>query len=114
MKKFTAFASVLMVMPLIASAQNATGIINTIRGIVDQLIPLALAVALLVFFWGLIKYIWSAGDAEGKADGQKIMTAGILGLFLMVSIWGIVGIIANTFGIQTGTRQAPPSVSRTI
>ncbi len=114
MKKFTAALTVLMAMPLVASAQNAQGIINIVRGLVDQLIPLALAVALLVFFWGLIRYIWSAGDAEGKANGQKIMTAGIIGLFLMVSIWGIVGIIANTFGLTTGTRQTPPSVSHTI
>jgi amino acid transporter len=102
----------LMAFPLVASAQNAQGIINTVRNIVDQLIPLALAVALLVFFWGLIKYIWGAAGGEAKAEGQKIMTAGIVGLFLIVAIWGIVGIIANTFGIQTGTRQAPPSVSR--
>lgn len=115
MKKFTAVASTLLLgLPLVASAQNAQGIINTVRGIVDQLIPLALALALLAFFWGLIKYIWGAGGGEAKAEGQKIMIAGIIGLFLMVAIWGIVGIIANTFGIQTGTRQAPPSVSRTI
>lgn len=113
MNKFIAVASTfVMAFPLIASAQNAQGIITTIRGMVDQLIPLALAVALLVFFWGLIKYIWGAAGGEAKQQGQSIMTAGIVGLFLMVSIWGIVGIIANTFGVQTGTRQAPPSIAR--
>ncbi len=101
-----------MAFPLIASAQNAQGILNTVRNLIDQLIPLALAAALLAFFWGLIKYIWSSGDGEGKEKGRSIMVAGIVGLFLMVSIWGIVGIIANTFGVQTGTRQAPPSVAR--
>lgn len=101
-----------MAMPLMASAQRVQNIITDIRNIVDQLIPLALAVALLAFFWGLIKYIWGAGGAETKADGQKIMTAGIIGLFLMVAIWGVVGILANTFNISTGTTQKPPSVSR--
>ena len=99
--------------PLLASAQSTiTSIVNTLSNIINQLIPLLLALALLAFFWGLIKYIWNSGNAEAQDSGKNIMIAGIVGLFVMVSIWGIVGIIANTFGIQTGGPQKPPTVSR--
>jgi len=98
--------------PLLASAQTFGTIINTIASLVNQLIPLALAVALLAFFWGLIIYIWKGGDAEAQERGKNIMIAGIVGLFVMICVWGIVGIIANTFNIQKGGSERPPSVIR--
>lgn len=113
MKKILALTTgSLSLFPLIASAQTFTSVINTISNIVNQLIPLFLALALLAFFWGLITYIWKSGDAEAQEQGKNIMIAGIVGLFVMVSIWGIIGIIANTFGIQTGGTVRPPTVSR--
>lgn len=111
MNKTLAFlTSALALAPLVASAQTFQAILNTIRTLVDQLIPLFLALALLAFFWGLIVYIWKSGDAEGQERGKNVMIAGIVGLFVMVAIWGIVRIIANTFNITTGETQTAPRV----
>lgn len=110
MKRVTALSALLLAMPFIASAQTFSSILGVFASLVNQLIPLTMALALLAFFWGLVKYIWSSGNEEGKADGKKIMIAGIVGLFVMVSVWGLVGIIAQTFGVRTGGTQAPPTV----
>jgi hypothetical protein len=111
MKKVTALSALLFALPFVASAQTFGSILGVINNLVNQLIPLTMALALLAFFWGLVKYIWSSGNEEGKADGKNIMIAGIVGLFVMVSIWGLVGIIAQTFGVRTGGTQTPPGVT---
>lgn len=112
-KTLIAFSSAAVTLfPLIASAQSAQTIYTVISNFVNQLIPFMLALALLAFFWGMVKYIWAAGNAEGQADGKKIMIAGIVGLFVMVAIWGLVNIIANTFAISTGGTQTAPGVTR--
>lgn len=115
MKKTLAILSAaLMATPFLAMAQNAQSVLTTINGLVQQLIPLLLAIALLAFFWGLITYIWKSGDAEAQERGKNIMIAGIVGLFVMVSIWGIVGIIARTFNISTGETQTAPKVNQGV
>ncbi len=60
--------------------------------LLNMLIPVLIALALVVFFWGLVKYIQS-GKAKG---GKDIMIAGLVGLFIMVSVWGIIRIAQNT------------------
>ena len=69
--------------------ENAQDIITGI------LIPLVFALALLFFFYGVAKYIWSAGT--DKDEGKKIMVWGVIALFVMTSIWGIVKFIEGEF-----------------
>ncbi len=38
------------------------------------------------------------------------MIAGIIALFVMAAVWGLVGVLANTFGVQTGGAATPPEV----
>ncbi len=79
-----------------APANNLTGLITFAGDILNRLIPVLIALALVIFFWGLVKYIRS-----GKAAGGKdIMIAGLVGLFIMVSVWGIIRIAQNTLGVS--------------
>lgn len=64
------------------------------------LIPLAFALCLLYFFWGVVKYIRTgAGSEEAAKEGKRIMVWGIIGLFIAVSIWGIITFIRTELGI---------------
>ena len=59
--------------------------------LVDNLIGVVTAIGLLVFFWGLVKFIFHIGGDEKAVDeGKRIMKWGLLALFVMVSVWGIV------------------------
>lgn len=58
--------------------------------ILSLLIPLLAAAALLVFFWGIVKFIRHAGSEDVREDAKNTMFWGLIGLFVMVSIWGIV------------------------
>ena len=59
---------------------------------VQTLTVLAVALALLFFFWGLAQFILKSGDAASHEEGKNKMVWGVIALFVMVSIWGIVGL----------------------
>jgi len=108
-------AAVAVASPTLAFAQRGLdGVLVTIGGLLGTLIPILITIAVIVFFYGLIKYILAAGDAESKATGLKIMIGGLVALFVMVAVWGLVGILAETFdirpgeGIQNVDRLVPP------
>ena len=64
------------------------------------IIPLLMSLAVLVFIWGIIQYV-IAQDDEGKRKSAKdTILYGIIGLFVMISIWGLVKILGNTFGVE--------------
>ncbi len=84
---FTAFA--------VASSFDAlvTQLINYIK----LLVPFIIALALLVFLWGIFKLVFAGGSEIDVKEGTKFMTWGIVSLFVMVSVWGLVEILTRTF-----------------
>lgn len=82
-----------------AQAQGIKGLMLSIGRIVNILIPLAAALALLYFFYGLAKFILNSGDTDSHESGRQMMMWGIVALFVMVSIWGIVSYIQSDLGI---------------
>lgn len=65
------------------------------------LIPLLFAVAILVFIWGVVQFIAHADNEEKRTQGRNFMVYGIISLFVMVTIWGLVNVLSNTFGVKT-------------
>ncbi len=106
MKKTLAIIA-LYAAPFVAFAQTPTNLIGLIQfagDVANRLIPLLIAVALVVFFYGIVQYIYK------RKDAGKIMVAGILGLFVMVSVWGIIRIAQNTFGVGNAAPVGIPQV----
>ena len=111
MKKTILVGSLLFALPLVAGAQQAnleyfSRLLNNLGGLVNGAIPLLIGIALLIFFWGLVKYIQKPGGGgeHGGTDGKKIMIAGLVGLFIMVSVWGIIRVAQTVLGVQSGTQ----------
>ncbi|OHA93375.1 MAG: hypothetical protein A3D37_02125 [Candidatus Zambryskibacteria bacterium RIFCSPHIGHO2_02_FULL_38_22] len=96
----TSFVTTVAVLPMITygALDKTSAFFTSAKDIVTNiLIPLAFTLALLFFFWGVAKYIWSAGDA--KEEGKKIMVWGVIALFVMSSIWGIITVLKSDLGI---------------
>lgn len=96
----------LLALPLLASAQSAQSILQTVGTILGYVVPLIMTLALIYFFWGLAKYILGAGDEEAQKGARSMMIYGVIILFVMAAVWGLVRVIGNTFGIST-TNPAP-------
>lgn len=90
-----------LLLPKIVFAKDIKDLINAATGIIDStLIPLAFALCLLYFFWGIAKYIKEGAVSEEAAkEGKRIMVWGVVGLFIVSSIWGIVSFIQSELGI---------------
>jgi len=111
MKKFVIAA--LAFAPAVAFAQSLGGLetlLKSVGRLIDVALPIVVAIALLAFFWGLAKLIW--GGAEAVAEGKSLMIWGIVALFVMVSVWGLVRFIGDAVGISSGGSITPPSVNR--
>lgn len=76
-------------------------IINAVAYIVGLVIPILIGAALIVFFYGLIRYI-----LHPEKGGKSIMWAGLISLFVMVSVWGIIAFAQSALGIR-GNSSAP-------
>jgi hypothetical protein len=76
--------------------------------ILNPIIILGFVVATVVFFYGVAKFIWSAGEDTSREEGKKSIMYGIIGLFIMFSVYGIVNFVLNTFGIQNQTQGIIP------
>ncbi|MEK7135186.1 MAG: hypothetical protein AAB780_00575 [Patescibacteria group bacterium] len=86
------------VFPMIASAQfgGMKGLIGGAGDIVLTLTKIAVALALLAFFWGLVRFIFAVGgDTAAVEQGRTLMIWGLVALFVMVAVWGIIYFIGD-------------------
>jgi Type IV secretion system pilin len=67
-----------------------------ITHIVNPIVLLMFAVAIIVFVWGVIEMIIYGDDSGARDTGRNHMLAGITGIAIMLSAWGIVYFISNT------------------
>ncbi len=106
MKKI--ITGVLFLSPMFAFAALAETI-GLIQGMVNLLIPLLMALAVVAFFWGLVKYIANADDEAAKESGKTLMIWGMVAIFVMVAFWGIIGFFQESFGITGTIQQGTPA-----
>lgn|GEM_PF-432462 len=64
-------------------------------------IPMMFSLAFLFFLWGVFKFMTSSGNKD-KDDSKKYIWYGLVGLFVMVSVYGIIKLAGNVFGLNQG------------
>lgn len=69
-------------------------VINTI------LVPLVFALAFIVFIWGVFMYFIKGGAEPEREKAKSLMLYGIIGFFVMVSVWGLVRILTGTVNLN--------------
>ena len=89
-------------MPFLASAQTTfSTILGTIGNLINTIIPILIAGALAWFIYGVIKFMIT-NDSDEKGKARTIIIQGIIGLFVILSVFGLIGVIQSSFGIGTG------------
>ena len=90
-----------------AGAQNVSSgtafdslLTKILANVVNPLIYLIMAVAVIYFLWGVVVFIKNADNAEKRAEGSQSMIWGLLGLFIMLSAKGIIVFILSTMGLK--------------
>jgi hypothetical protein len=103
-------------LPLIAFAQAPQGPnLNAIKPYSDALItlingilvPILIAIAFIVFLWGVYKYfILGADDEAARQTGRQFVLWGIIGLVVIFTVWALVALVMGTLGL--GVAKSPP------
>ena len=78
-------------------------------GILNAVLPLMIVLAGVYLVWGVVSYI-IADEEEAKKKGRSKIVYGIIGLAIIISLWGLVNLVVNTFGLDERENILPPTV----
>jgi hypothetical protein len=82
----------------IAEASVNTLMQSINRVILNPLILLLFSAALVYFLYGVVQYLISPEDEELRTTSKSHMLYGVIGMFIMMSVFGIMRLILNSFG----------------
>lgn len=81
------------------SVINLETFICKIGDILSIIVPILIALGVIYFIWGVITYVIS-DDEEAKQAGRNRIIFGIIGLAVIIGLWGLVRILTRTFGVD--------------
>lgn len=87
-------------------------IYKIISDVLRPTVSLLVALAVVFFLVGVVKFMFSVGDETKRKEGKNMMIYGVIGLFVMISVWGLVGLLTNTFFGGNNARPDPNDRSR--
>lgn len=87
--------------PVLAFAVDFKGFLGNILEQLNILPGFFLALAVVYLLWNIVKYVQS-GDAKKMAEAREVITYSIIFIFVMVSVWGLVNILIETFDLGSG------------
>lgn len=91
------------------AAGELGGILCKVSGLISAVLPVLIALGVLYFVWGVVSFV-IADEEEAKTKGRDRIIYGVIGLAVIVAMWGLVGILQKTFGLTTGTEVTLPGV----
>ncbi len=66
-------------------------------GFIKPLMWLIMSLAVVYFLWSIAQVILHSDSMDQREELKKRATWGIVALFVMTSMWGLVNILVNTF-----------------
>ncbi len=88
---------------------NLGGFLCRIGQLLNSIIPVLVALGVVYFVWGVVTYVISS-DEEAKKSGKNRIIYGLIGLVVIIGMWGLVSIIRNTFSLDNNTNIQLPTI----
>jgi heme/copper-type cytochrome/quinol oxidase subunit 3 len=90
---------VLLFTPILASAQvnDAVDLIGLVIGWLGTIVPLLIGVIMVIIFWNMGQFILHAGDERERQKYKQFIIWSVIAMFLIISFWGVVYMIARSF-----------------
>ena len=89
-----------LLLPRFAFAQNLTfsSLVDSLVGLINTIVPVLIGLSLLAVIFGVLKMMIRADNKEERKKGKDRIIYGIIGLFVIVSVWGLVNFVRETLG----------------
>jgi len=84
-------------MGLFDSNSTIASVVQDVISLINLCVGVLVALALVVFFWGLVKYIYHSDDAKARQEGSKSILWGLIALFVLFSLFGILQLLNIAF-----------------
>jgi hypothetical protein len=75
-------------------------VIKLFTVVIDPVVKFIFAAAIFYFIWGVFSYIRKSDDPSERVSGGKHILYGTLGIFIMISVWGIIAVLRTTLGVR--------------
>ena len=102
-KKNLIFIACIFPQLVFAATTQASELVIFIDSLFSTLVPLIISAAIIYFLWGVLKYVKSGDSEDQRIAGRHMMVNGVIAVFVMVSIWGLVSFLDNTFKLTDNT-----------
>lgn len=79
------------------AAQALVGKVVTL--IINPAILVVFSLGFFLFVWGLVQFLRSLNTGGNTDEGKQHMLWGVVGMLIMVSVYGIIALISNTLGL---------------
>ena len=83
-----------------------TGVRNLLTEIKNSILPdvrtIVVWLAFIYFFWGVGQFILHSDDQKAREEGKQKMIWGVIALFVIVGVWGLVRLLAYTLNVGLG------------
>ena len=106
-KIWTGLTLGLFFLPNIVFAQTLIDFLDEIFIFIEAALPVLISLAVLFFLWGLARYMLKTDDVEGRKGAKDIMMWGVIIIFVMTSLWGLVNLLELSFGLDDVTPDFP-------
>lgn len=96
-----------LLFPNIAYAETAvpTAVLSFVgkisTEILNPIIAIMFSLALAYFIYGVAAYLWNPDNEEARTKGRQGMLWGIVGMLVMVSVFGIMRFLINSIGADS-------------
>jgi len=82
--------------------------------IIDPAVLLVFSLGFMLFVWGLVEFIANPADTTRKEKGQQHMLWGIVGMFIMIAVGGIIALIDDSFDLRLRDARAGGGIERPV
>ncbi len=76
------------------SGNIIAGFLCRVALLLNTIVPILITLAVVYFIWGVVQYVLGSSE-DAKKEGRDRMIWGLIGLAVIVSIWGLVAILKN-------------------
>ena len=74
--------------------------------IIDPALRVVFTLGLFLFLWGVVEFLYKLSKGEVSQEGKSHMVWGLVGMLIMVSVYGIIALIVNTFELRGASTDA--------
>ena len=106
--KIIAITTAVLPISAFAYSEGFKGLVERIADQIGILPNFIIGLAIIYFLWNVFQYIQAGGDPKKAEEAGKMITYSLIAIFVMVSVWGLVRVVQNTFDIRNnGVITAP-------